>query len=119
MSKNIPKPIVAIGFSTKKKTSGVLQFELEGNKVKNLDKHQFDNLMTKLDELKDELLVAYGENIMIGGLVMHPTQYNEIKDYINQGRYLQAVKSYKMFTGLGLKDAKDAIDNLISKKKIK
>ena len=36
MSKNIPKPIITIGYSTKKKKSGKLTFEIDGNKLTKL-----------------------------------------------------------------------------------
>ena len=110
--KNIPKPIITIGYSTKKVTSGKLAFEIDGNKLKKMDLTQVGMVMAMLADLQTEVMKATNSKLMIGRFVLTPFQYEDIVNYITTEKYLHAVKSYKEFTGTGLKEAKAAIDAL-------
>lgn len=38
----------------------------------------------------------------------------DVKNLVRQGKKIQAIKYYRAMTGVGLKEAKDAIDKMVS-----
>lgn len=69
------------------------------------------NLRSKVNELEErinflytKLGIAYGSNIS----PVDP----RILDFIRQGNKIQAIKIYREVTGVGLAEAKDAVDQI-------
>ena len=62
----------------------------------------------RLQQLFEHLDIAPRESAEGGEL--DPSQDPEIQDLLAKGNQVQAVKRYRELTGLGLKEAKDAID---------
>ena len=46
------------------------------------------------------------------GSALMPGQFDELKSLLRRGRKIEAIKNYRQYTGVGLKEAKDAIDSL-------
>ena len=110
MSKNIPKPIVRIGHSTKK--NGTIAFEIDGNKVKHMSITQFTDLITELTTVRRKLVTLRGKNSIDG--VLTGEQYDEIEVLLKNNFFLKAIKLYKEYADVGLKEAKDYITDLRS-----
>ena len=107
MSKNIPKPIVRVGYIRK---DGSLSHEIDGNKVKNMDPSQFSALVSELSKVRRKLVYLRDRNAH--GEVLTPKQYEEIEKCVSDGHLLAGVKLYKTYTGVGLKDAKAFVDSV-------
>ncbi len=106
MSKNIPKPIVRIGHIK----DGSLSYEIDGNKVKNMNPTQFTNLIAELTNVRRKLVHMRDRNANYD--VLTERQYKEVEELVKDGLSLKAVKLYKEYADVGLKDAKDFVDNL-------
>jgi ribosomal protein L7/L12 len=71
---------------------------------------------TRLQQLFEHLDIAPRESAGGGwwggdeGGALDPTTDPEIQDLLAKGNEIQAIKRYRELTGLGLKEAKDAID---------
>lgn len=108
MSKHIPKPIITIGFSTNKKNSGKLTFEINDTKIKNMKDDMFIDLLMVLKDVDEK--IKQNNNQIYNVL---PTKvYELVKNHIRSGKLLSAVKTYKEITGLGLKDSKIAVEKI-------
>ena len=114
MSKNIPKPIVRIGHNTKK--NGTITFEIDGNKVKKMSVNQFTDLITELTVVRRKLVSMRGR-VGVDG-VISGDQYEHIERLIKEDMFIQAIKLYKEYADVGLKDAKDYVVNLRESLKI-
>jgi ribosomal protein L7/L12 len=108
MSKNIPKPIVRIGHSTK--MNGKLSFEIDGNKVHNMSVDQFTELITMLGKVRQKMVIIRDKNAIDNHLTER--QYEEIETLIKEGKKLGAVKFYKELTDVGLYEAKKFVDTV-------
>jgi predicted Zn-dependent protease len=107
MSKNIPKPIIRVGHIRK---DGSLSYEIDGNKVKNMTPVQFTNLITELNKVRRKLVTIHSGNNY--GNLLTQIQYGNVEQLVKSNNFLPAVKLYKEYTDVGLKDAKDFVDNL-------
>jgi len=108
MSKNIPKPIVRIGHSTK--MNGKLSFEIDGNKVHNMSVNQFAELIDMMKKAQRKLVLIRDKNAIDNHLTER--QYEEIENLIKEGTKLAAVKYYKELTKVGLYEAKKFVDTI-------
>jgi len=108
MSKYIPKSIINIGFTTKRKVSGSIGSEIDGNKVKKLNHIQLNALIEELNKVKNNLVKLHNVNDFRHRI--NDRQYEEILALIKAGSKLGAVKYFKETAKVGLKDAKNFID---------
>jgi ribosomal protein L7/L12 len=108
MSKNIPKPIIRIGHSTKK--NGTISFDIDGNKIKNMSVSQFTELISALGVVRRKLVFLRDKES--NNEVLTEKQYDEIVKLVKDNKSLGAVKLYKEYADVGLKDAKTFVDNL-------
>ncbi len=46
----------------------------------------------------------------VQAVIIHPQSAEQVDDLIRQGRLINAIKAYRALTGVGLKDAKDAVE---------
>lgn len=113
MSKNMPKPIVRIGHVKK---DGSISHEIDGNKIKNMSVAQFTDLITELTKVRRKLVSLRGKAGVDG--VISGDQYEEIEKLLKENRFLMAVKLYKEYADVGLRDAKNYVDNLRNSIKI-
>lgn len=108
--KNIPNPIIKVGYSTK--LNGEMSCDIDGSKVKKMKAEDIQVLLDVLQATKKKICTLRGGDFKVGNHVLTPLEYNRVVDYINSGRLLGAVKEYKGITGEGLKQSKDAIEVL-------
>lgn len=106
MKNKILKPIISIGFATKGSDSGKIRVNIDRNKLNNLNSNN-------LDELKRQLTFAVNaiklEQTVTTPHLLNSKQKVEIEYLINTGMTLGAIKAYKEYTGIGLKEAKEYI----------
>lgn len=107
MSKNIPNPIIKIGYSTKK--NGAISSDIDGNKISKMSDYQFQELKNEIISIRKKLNVIRGKAV---GLLT-PNQYDEIESLVKNGNKLKAVKTYKEYTGVRLLDAKNFVDQML------
>ena len=107
MSKNIPKPIVRVGYTKK---GGSLSYEIDGNKVKNMTPVQFTNLIIELNKIRRKLVAIHSGNSY--GDLLTQIQYGNVELLVKSNHFLAAIKLYKEYTDVGLKDAKTFVDHL-------
>jgi len=110
MSKYIPKPVVAIGYSTKKKISGSISSEIDTNKVSKMNDIQFRSLLGELTKIKMQLLSAHIKNTT--NFVFSKPQLREIQNFIDNKKILAAVKYVKEIANTGLVEAKEFVESL-------
>ena len=112
MSKEIPKPIITIGYSTKKATSGKLVYGIDGNKLKKMDVLQVGEIIAMFSDIQREIIGVSGSKLSVkpDHPILTSDQYNTIERYIRGGKLLMGVKLYKEYTGVGLKEAKEAVE---------
>lgn len=108
MSKRIPKPIIIIGHDTK--LNGKISYEIDGNKVHKMSVVQFTELITELGKIRRKLVVLRDKNAIDNILTEY--QYEEIENLIKDGGFLTAIKLYREYADVGLKDAKIFVENL-------
>lgn len=109
MSKNIPKPIIRIGYSKK---NGSIDFEIDGNKVKNMTDNQLVNLFSSVNEIKTKLHKINNKRSVVNGGILTEKQYSEIEELCKSGKKLSAVKCYKDYTGASLYEAKLFVEEI-------
>ena len=107
MSKNIPKPIVRVGHSKK---DGSILSEIDGNKVKKMTPAQFTNLIIELGIIRRKLVHIHSHDGF--GDLLTLIQYNNVEELVKSNHPLAAMKLYKGYTDVGLRDAKTFVDNL-------
>ena len=104
MKNKILKPIISIGFATKGSDSGKVRANVDKNKLDGLNNANRKELISQLDNIVRKIKLAG----TVRGLTT--AQQEEIEFFIGNQQTLAAIKAYKTFTGIGLKEAKDFIE---------